>query len=83
MIPIKQVVDDPEWQALRRSLVGTWKRTADANVERLASYLGDGSDPLRVRRIVNYLTGSAFRIGVISSPAISALLAKAKTHSRA
>jgi len=58
---IQDVVNDPEWQAIRRSMIGTWKHTPEANCQILRTYLQDFSDPLRVRRVLNYLTGSAFR----------------------
>lgn len=72
--PIKEIVDDPEWQALREGLVGTWKTNSDKNVKTLRNYLGKMLDPLRVRRVHNYLTGSAFRIGIISSDKVTKLL---------
>jgi hypothetical protein len=82
MLPIIEVVSDPEWQSIRRSFLGTWKKTPADNVARLRAYLGDGSDPLKVRRLLNYLTGSAFRIGVISHPHIDSLLALVRTLPR-
>lgn len=83
MKDIREVVNDPQWQALRKSLVGTWKRDPAGNVAKLRSYLGGGDDPLRNRRILNYLTGSAFRIGIVSHPSISELLAWVRTLPRA
>jgi hypothetical protein len=71
---IRQVVADPEWQALRASFVGTWMKTPVENIEKLREYLGDFSDPLKLRRVHNYLTGTAFRIRLISHPAIDHLL---------
>lgn len=71
---IKKVVDNPEWQSLRKSMVGTWKKTPRKNISRLKEYLGDWHDPLRCRRVHNYLTGSGFRIGVISHPDIDRLV---------
>jgi hypothetical protein len=71
---IRLVVALPEWQALRRSFVGTWKVSPSENVSRLRAFLGDCSDSRRIRIVHNYLTGSGFRIGVISHPTISALL---------
>lgn len=82
MIPIKEVVNDPEWQTLRKSFVGTWKTLPKENIARLRLYLGNGSDPLKVRRIHNYLTGSAFRIGIISHPSIDKLLYEVKQLKR-
>lgn len=74
-IDIRKVVDDPEWQELRKSFVGTWKSQMDSNIDRLIQYLRMAPDDvLRWRRVHNYLTGSAFRIGVISHSRISELL---------
>lgn len=71
---IKDVVKDPKWQALRQSLVGTWILKPQANVNKLRIYLGEFCDPLKVRRVLNYLTGSGFRGGAISHPSITKLL---------
>ena len=72
---IKIVVAEPEWQDIRAGFVGTWKDKEQAvkNVNRLRSYLGSMKNPLKVRRALNYLTSSAFRIGIISSKEISEL----------
>ncbi len=76
---IRRVVDDPTWQTLRASLVGTWKRSPAANVARLREYLaGRWQDPFAVRRVLNYLTGSGFRIGIISHPDIGTLLSEVR-----
>ena len=74
MTDIRTVVDDPEWQNLRASLVGTWKRSPQLNCTRLRKYLGDMKDGLRLRRVHNYLTGSGFRTRQISHPDIDQLL---------
>lgn len=71
---IRKVVALPEWQALRGDLVGTWKKTPEENVKRLRAFGGDLTDPRKVRILVNYLTGSGFRIGVISHPEITKYL---------
>lgn len=74
-IDIRVVVDDPEWQELRKSFLGTWKKTPEANVEALWSYLWkDLGDPLRWRRVHNYVTGSAFRMGVIAHHEVDEIL---------
>lgn len=70
---IQHVVNDPEWQALRTSLLGTWKGYPERNVAKLRAYLNDFSDPLRLRRVLNYLTGTGFRLGKIFHPDIDAL----------
>jgi len=72
---IKIVVAEPEWQDIRAEFVGTWKdkEQSKKNVLRLRRYLGSMKDPLKVRRALNYLTCSAFRIGIISSDEITQL----------
>ena len=77
---IQKIVDDPAWQALRRSFVGTWKHTPAANVKKLRKYLRTGRTIKyrRFRQVYNYLTGSGFRIGVISHPSIDKLLAEVR-----
>jgi hypothetical protein len=75
---ITQVVGDPEWQALRSSFLGTWKFQAGLNCARLREYLGDMLDPFRLRRVLNYLTGSGFRSGNIKNPAIQELLSQVR-----
>lgn len=79
-MPIRKVVADREWQALRRSLVGTWKRKPRANVAALRRYLdGRWDDPFALRRVLNYLTGSAFRIGIIAHPDVDKLRDEVRT----
>ena len=68
---IRQVVDDAEWQRLRESFLGTWKHTPAKNTERLREYLEQATPQdewLRVRRVLNYLTGTGFRIRIIGCP---------------
>lgn len=79
---IKEVVNDEAWQAIRKSMLGTWMEHAKENVSRLRKYLGDFSDPLKVRRVYNYLTGSGFRSGRITHPAITKLVNDIKEHRR-
>jgi hypothetical protein len=63
-MPIKQVVDCPEWQAVRLSLVGNWVRNHEANVAALRAYLDrKGWQPVAVRQVLNVLTGSVHRVG--------------------
>ena len=76
---IRILVAEPEWQSLRGSFVGTWKKTPQDNVIRLRDYVGPMTDPLRVRRVLNYLTGSAFRIGMINSTEIETLREEIRT----
>ncbi|MCK9542642.1 MAG: hypothetical protein M0R03_11505 [Novosphingobium sp.] len=73
-VDIKKIVDEPQWQKLRESLVGTWKKTPAKNVTRLRWYLQTrGFDEYSVVRVYNYLTGTGFRMGVISHPDITKL----------
>jgi len=77
---LKEIVSDPEWQKLRKSLLGKWRLHAVENLDVLKAYLGDLSavnreDP-KFLRVFNYLTGSGFRIGIISHPAIDEYLTK-------
>jgi hypothetical protein len=63
-MPIQRVVDDPEWQEVRKSLVGRWVKDHRANVEALRAYLQRHPlDPMAVRRVYNVLTGSVHRAG--------------------
>lgn len=62
---IREVVADPDWQLLRESFVGTWREREDENVLKLIRYLEVRPEPIRVRRVYNYLTGSGFRMGQI------------------
>lgn len=72
---IRDLVKDEEWQKLRSSLVGTWKTYPERNCLLLRNYLGNLSEcPIEKLRIVmNYLTGSGFRMGIIKHPCIQNL----------
>jgi len=59
---IKKVVDDPEWQVLRKKLIGNWKENHKYNVKLLSAYAKKKwNDPLGIRRVLNVLTGSVHR----------------------
>jgi len=75
---IKKVVDDPEWQELRKSFLNTWKQTPAENIKKLRTYLGDFSDPLKLRRVHNYLTGTVFRSHTIQHRDIDQLLTEVR-----
>ena len=71
------LVDDPNWQKVRESLLGKWTKKPNECCLILRVYL-DKSNPTRTRdeRLLilrNYLTGTAFRIGVISSECVKKL----------
>jgi len=72
---MRQLVQNPKWQAVRRSLVGTWKEKPEWACNQLKQFLGQISktsdDKLRI--VMNYLTGSGFRMGKISHPCIASL----------
>jgi hypothetical protein len=76
--PMKELVNNPEWQAVRKSLLGQWKEKPIWCCSRLRSYLGSvqsaSDDKLRI--VMNYLTGSGFRSGTIKHPCISTLRAQ-------
>lgn len=81
---IKVVVAEPEWQRLRHDFVGTWMDPIKRldNVKRLEAFVGNGKDPIKVRQVLNYLTGSAFRIGIINDSAIERLRQKVRKYWR-
>ena len=79
---IKDIVALPEWQTLRSYFVGTWKSQPDKNLKMLKKFDGDLQTlPNRRLRIVqNYVTGSGFRIGKISSPDILIFVEEVRTE---
>lgn len=59
---IRKVVDDPEWQTVRKSLIGNWVNNHKQNIKTLRAYWNkDKENPLVVRRILNVLVGSVHR----------------------
>jgi hypothetical protein len=72
---MKELVQDPEWQKLRSSFIGTWKTNQTQNCSKLRNYLGNIStcDEKKLRIVMNYLTGSGFRMGKIKHPCIQNL----------
>jgi len=77
-MPIGEVVDDAEWQKLRSGLRGKWTSDTKMAVAQLTEYLQSFSDPFRLRRALNLLTGSGFRTGRISDPSITRLRDKVR-----
>jgi hypothetical protein len=77
---IQEIVKLPRWQKLRQSLVGTWKHTPKENVKKLRKFMGPKpwKNERHLRIMSNYLTGSAFRIGIISHPTITKLYEEVK-----
>jgi hypothetical protein len=73
--PIREIVKNQEWQRVRISLVGQWKKRPDWCCQQLQHFLGSASsandDKLRILK--NYLYSSGFRIGIIKHPCIDHL----------
>ena len=72
---IKDLVKDPEWQKIRKSLLGQWKSRPEWCCAQLRKYLGPisktSNDKLKI--VMNYLTGSGFRMGKIVHKCITEL----------
>lgn len=81
---IKKVVDDPEWQGIRKSLIGNWKGNHKQNVATLKAYFEKNKkDPIAVRRVINVLTGSVHRVGhTKGQPETDALRKDVRIHWR-
>ena len=75
MKQIKELVKDPNWQKVRKSLLGHWKKEPEWCCDQLRNYLGPISstseDKLRIVR--NYLTGTGFRTGLINPECVQKL----------
>lgn len=69
---MKDLVDREDWQELRESFLGTWNNKASENVKKLRAFLGSlsSADPEKLLIVFNYLTGTAFRIGIVKTPEI-------------
>lgn len=68
---IKVVVASPEWQKIRHDFIGTWHEHPEENIKIMRDYVGNMTDPIKVRQVLNYVTSSGFRIGIISDPSIT------------
>lgn len=70
--PISEIVKNPEWQSLRRSLLGQWIKNPVGCCDKLKRFITPlhsvSNDKLRI--VMNYLVGSAFRMGKIKHPCI-------------
>jgi hypothetical protein len=73
--PIRDIVKDNQWQKVRESLLGKWKHEPEWCCKQLRDYLGKltGATNNELRIVMNYLTGTGFRIGVINHTCISKL----------
>ena len=71
--PIKDIVKDSRWQKVRKSLLGQWKERPTWCCDQVKKYLGKptGASNDELRIVMNYLTGSAFRMGKIKNPCVS------------
>jgi hypothetical protein len=70
---IKELVKDPEWQRVRKSLLGNWKSRPTWCCGQLRKYLGSISTASnnKLRIVLNYTTGSVFRAKVITHPCVA------------
>ena len=73
--PKNKLVRSPEWQAVRKSLLGQWKTRPEWCCSQLRKYLGSISTTSKdkIKVVINYLTGSGFRTGKIKHPCITSL----------
>lgn len=73
--PRNKLVKDPGWQAVRQSMLKQWSHRPTWCCTQLRRYLGSikttSKDKIDV--VMNYLTGTAFRVGRIKHPCISSL----------
>jgi len=73
--PKNKLVRSPEWQAVRKSLLGQWKERPEWCCSELRKYLGSVSSTSndKIRVVMNYLTGTGFRTGKIKHICITKL----------
>lgn len=73
--PIGELVKSPEWQKVRKSLLGNWSEKPEWCCKQLRDYLGNISSTTndKIRIVMNYLTGTGFRLNKITHPCISKL----------
>jgi len=76
--PKHVLVKDPQWQKLRRSLIGQWKERPKWCCSQLRRYLGSISNASKdkLKIVQNYLTGTGFRTGRIKHECVT----KLRTH---
>ncbi len=76
--PKNKLVRSPQWQAVRKSLLGQWKGRPPWCCAQLKKYLGSISSTSndKIKVVMNYLTGTGFRTGRIKHACISALRAQ-------
>ncbi len=73
--PKNKLVKSPQWQAVRKSLLGQWKERPTWCCSQLRKYLGSPSSANndKIKVVINYLTGTGFRTGRIKHSCISTL----------
>ena len=73
--PKNILVRSPAWQAVRKSLLGTWKEKPEWACSQLRKYLGPISKASndKIKVVMNYLVGTGFRTGTIKHPCITKL----------
>ena len=73
--PRNKLVRSPQWQAVRKSLLGQWKERPTWCCSQLRKYLGSVSSASndKIKVVMNYLTGTGFRTGRIKHACISNL----------
>jgi hypothetical protein len=83
--PIREIVKDPEWQKVRTRLVGRWKSSPEWCCSQLKSYLWpvDKATEDQLRIMMNYLTGSGFRMGKIKHKCIQDIRDKVSAEMKA
>ena len=66
-VKIKDLVKNEEWQNVRKSLLGQWTMRPNWCCRQLSKYLGpiNKASNDKIRILMNYLTGTAFRMGKI------------------
>jgi hypothetical protein len=76
--PVRDIVKNDEWQAVRKSLLGQWKKRPEWCCSQLRKYIGNYSSAHneKIRIVMNYLTGTGFRTGTIKHPCITSIRAK-------
>jgi len=76
--PKNKLVGTPEWEAVRKSLLGQWSENPTECCAKLRSFLGpiSGASKDKIQVVQNYLTGTGFRTGRIKHGCISTLRAQ-------
>ncbi|HQC61357.1 MAG TPA: hypothetical protein PLA60_03260 [Candidatus Pacearchaeota archaeon] len=75
MRKLPKEIKEEEWQKVRRSLIGNWKKRPEWCCRQLRNYLGPIKTAPYEKLIIvlNYLTGTGFRTGNIQHPCITKL----------